>query len=124
MKWDEWRGSLDGRPTFYSKRIFTVFGWRVSIHKFVSTDDDGCFHSHPATAFRVILWGGYEEEIRVSAVQTYLRKRRPLHASFVQPYLVHRVHSLINGRASYSLWVRGPKTNQIELLGGGWAKPR
>lgn len=120
MKWDEWRGSLDGRPTFYSKVIATIFGYRISLHKFVSNDDPDCFHSHPATAFRSVLWGGYEEEIRVSKDQSYLHKRKASHMGFVQPYLVHRVHRLLNGKSSYSLWIRGPKTHETYLIGKGW----
>lgn len=124
MKWDEWRGSLDGRPTFYSKTLAAIFGVRISLHKFVSADDLECFHSHPANALRVVLWGGYEEEIRVSENQSYLHKRRASHIGFVQPYFVHRVHRLLNDKASYSLWIRGPKTHETNLLGEGWAKQR
>lgn len=122
MKWDEWRGGLDGRPTFYSKALAALFGWRVSLHKFVSADAAECLHSHPAIAFRIVLWGGYEEEVLTTENQSYLHVCRAGHMSKVRPDMIHRIHRILNSRASYSLWIRGPKTHQIALFGNGWDK--
>ncbi|MBL4795803.1 MAG: hypothetical protein JKY50_00155 [Oleispira sp.] len=120
LKWDEWRGSLDGRPTFYSKVLINLFGYRISLHKFVSADDPECLHSHPAVAFRVVLWGGYEEEILTTQNRSYLKSRSLGHIGRVKPEMTHRIHRLLNGKVSYSLWIRGPKTHKIKLFGKGW----
>jgi hypothetical protein len=123
IRWDEWRGSLDGRPTFWSKTLLRVGSWRLDLHKFIAGDDAGCFHTHPAHALRVILFGGYVEEVeRVGA--PHLRSWRPGMIGLIPPSLSHRVVSLRNGRVSYSLWIRGPKVARIELRGDGWANQR
>ena len=116
VRWDEWRGSLDDRPTMLIRHLVDVRGMRVDLHKFVDTDDEGCFHTHPSTAFRLVLGGGYIEEMEDGT----LREWRPLRAGFVAPQLSHRISKLRNGRWSYSVWVRGPKRCQIELRGDGW----
>jgi hypothetical protein len=134
MKWDEWRGSLDGRPTFWLKRLLYIPVWkragkwlgcRVDLHKFVGADDFDCFHSHPAYAIRIILWGGYVEEVHDEA--TYnpfgfcaLKTWRPGMVGLVPPKMAHRVHSLRNKRVSYSLWLRGPIVAPVKLIGDGW----
>jgi hypothetical protein len=42
----------------------------------------------------------------------------------VRPELVYRVHRLLNGRVSYSLWLRGPLSRPSKLLGWGPARGR
>lgn len=128
MKWDEWRGSLDGRPVMFIKRLAKFSGCRVDLHKIVRADDDDCYHSHPAWAIRIILRGGYIEEIYDGP--TYdanrfgdLRARLPGRASVIRPSLVHRVHRLL-ASASYSLWLRGPIVAKVELRGKGWQERR
>lgn len=120
MKWDEWRGSLDGRPTFYSKTLLQFRGRKVCLHKFVGADDPGCFHTHPAHAIRIILWGGYVDELEDGQRKTW----RPGRVGRVAPTLSHRAAALINGKCSYSLWLRGPIVATIELHGSGWALQR
>lgn len=105
MKWDDWRGSLDGRATFWSKTLLRLFGWRVDLHKFVAADGPGCFHTHPAYAVRFILFGGYFEQLECGAYRAWF----PFRVGLVKPELSHRVDHLVNGRVSYSLWIRGPK---------------
>lgn len=134
MKWDEWRGSLDGRPTFWLKRLLYVplwkragkwLGCRVDLHKFIGADDPGCYHSHPAYAIRIILWGGYVEEEFVGMVnkdweKTELHVWKPGMIGLIRPAFAHRVVQIRNGRSSYSLWLRGPIIAPIKLLGLGW----
>jgi hypothetical protein len=120
MKWDEWRGSNDGRPSMLIKRLFEWRGWRLDLHKFIRADDLTCFHTHPATAIRIILWGGYTEEIdtRIPGRVLYdYRRLMPGYIGIVRPELCHRVHELRNGHSSYSLWLRGPKTHAVEIIG-------
>lgn len=119
--WDEWRGDFDGRVVMQIKHLVSWRGFKLDLHRFVAADAPGCRHTHPAKALRLVIWGGYVEEVEVGQ-GLELRTCRPLHASIVQPELCHRVASLL-GRVSYSLWLRWPKTHEIELRGEGW-RPR
>lgn len=115
IKWDEWRGSLDGRPTFWKKNLFARRGWKIDLHKFVGADDPGCFHTHPAWAIRIVLWGGYQEEVP----KGFYRNFWPGRIGIIPPWFSHRVSSL-SKTVSYSLWLRGPKVSEIQLQGDGW----
>lgn len=116
MRWDEWRGSLDGRPTLWVRHLLCGRGRHVDIHKMVSRDSEDCFHTHPAYAIRVILWGGYVEEIEGGRYRMWL----PGMFGVVTPTCSHRIAGLRNGRSSYSLWVRFRKRAKVELRGRGW----
>lgn len=120
--WHGWRGDLNGNPTFFYRDLFTIFGWRVTIHKFVSNDMLECFHSHPAVAYRVVLWGGYEEEVMGDEGVRHIEDCDVGYIGRVTPDYVHRIHSLKNQKTSVSLWIRGPKTDEIKLIGDGWKK--
>lgn len=113
MIWDEWRGSFDGRPALWIKKLARVRGRVLQLHKFVRADDEGCFHTHPAWAIRVVLWGGYIEEMGDGRLRTWF----PGRVGVVHPELEHRIASLINGHVSYSLWIRGRKCRKIEVRG-------
>lgn len=110
---DEWRGSLDGRPSLWIKKLVRAFGCVVQLHMFVRADDPGCFHTHPAYAARIIVWGGYVEELGDGR----LRAWRPGMIGVVPPDLEHRIDRLINGRSSWSIWLRGPKRAAINIRG-------
>ncbi|MGE3645467.1 MAG: hypothetical protein AB7F96_16585 [Beijerinckiaceae bacterium] len=113
MRYDEWRGSFDGRPTLWIKVLVARFGCKVQLHKFIRADDPGAFHTHPAWALRVVLWGGYVEETGDGRWRTWW----PGKIGIVWPSYEHRIGGLRNGRVSYSLWLRGPKVAQIETRG-------
>ena len=117
MRWDEWRGSMDGRPTLWVRHIARRAGRLIDIHKMVAKDDPECFHTHPAYAIRVILWGGYIEELEGGKHRTWL----PGMIGLVRPTCSHRIAGLRNGRVSYSLWLRFRKRSPVELRGHGWA---
>jgi hypothetical protein len=120
LPWHEWRGSLDGRPTMLIFHLARWGDWRLDLHKFIGADDPECFHTHPATAWRLVLAGGYVEQLASGREVAW----RPLRAGKVSPELSHRVVRLLNGRWSYSLWLRGPKTHPVALEGAGWARQR
>jgi len=129
--WDEWRGSLDGRPTLWIKRLLYMpiwrrtgkwLGCRVDLHKFIAADDPGCFHSHPAWAIRIVLWGGYDEEIFAVGHGGVFKTWLPGGIGIIRPAFAHRIAGLVNGRVSYSLWLRGPVVAPVLLLGSGWPK--
>lgn len=115
--WSEWRGSLDGRPTMWITYLLKRPSLQISLHKFVAPDDAECFHSHPATAIRCILWGGYTEELFSGRVVRW----RVGHIGLVRPWLCHRIAEL-HGSASYSLWIRFRKTHEVGLYGAGWVR--
>ena len=115
--WSEWVGSLDGRPTMYVTPLLARFGCRVDLHKFVGVDDPGCFHTHPAWAIRVILRGGYVEEVH----NRFYDGWPPGRIGIIRPTFCHRVsHLRASGEPCYSLWIRGPKVAKIQLRGDGW----
>lgn len=133
--WHEWRGSLDGRPTFWLRRLIYIPVWkragkwlgcRVDLHKFIASDDDECFHTHPAWAVRIVLWGGYKEEVHhgmlegtTLPVRSY-KRWKPGMAGIIRPEFCHRIEAVLNGRSSYSLWLRGPICAPVHLVGNGW----
>jgi len=117
MKWDEWRGDLDGRVVMRIKRLINFKGFRLDLHKFIAEDSADCFHTHPAIAIRLVLFGGYIEELESGKLVVW----KPLRIGIVRPSLSHRTSTLLNPkRGSYSLWFRFPKTRKIELRGTGW----
>jgi hypothetical protein len=131
--WFEWRGSLDDRPSMWIARVLQVPVWRrrgkwlsvrVDVHKFVRPDDPGCFHTHPAWAIRVPFWCGYVEEIyQRPGAWTSAREMRywwPISFGLIAPSFAHRVHRLLGGGPSLSLWIRGPICADVKLLGEGW----
>lgn len=118
MIWEEWRGSFDGRPAMWVKTLFGKLGLKIEIHKFVRADDGDCFHTHPAFAIRVILRGGYVEELEDGT----LRAWRAGDIGLVAPSTSHRVDGVLYSRPAYSLWLRGPKVADVELRGIGWPK--
>lgn len=116
MKWHEWRGAMDGRPTLWVRHLLCGFGRHVDLHKMVAPDDEGCFHTHPAYAIRIILWGGYAEELENGIIVTW----KPGQVGIVRPECSHRIAWLRNGLASYSLWIRFKKRAKVYLRGDGW----
>lgn len=128
--WDEWRGDFDGVPVMLIKYLASWRGWRLDLHQMIAPDAPGCFHTHPAKAVRVVLWGGYTEEIereqlpcdlQLASSQPWIHveHRRPGYIGRVKPELCHRIHALPRG-VSYSLWLRWPKTHKTQLRGPGW----
>lgn len=115
--WNFYIGNSVGKVTFYGKFLLALFGRRIVLHKMVGEDEEGCFHTHPAYAIRIILWGGYIEEHFPSR---RMQRWRPGMIGLVRPEFAHRIHRLRNGKASYSLWIRGKKIAPINLVGDGW----
>lgn len=115
MQYDEWIGTEDGRPTMQMKHLFRRWDVRVSIHKMILADDPECFHTHTAWSVRLIVWGGYTEQLEIGA----LRKWRPGCVGIVAPHLSHRIAILPRG-VSFSLWLRFRKVAKVELRGKGW----
>ncbi len=113
LKFDEYRGSSEEGPSLLIKHLFSRLGCKIQLHKFIRADSPGRFHTHPAWAIRIILRGGYIEELGTGE----LREWKPGNIGIVRPELEHRIHKLRNGSNSYSLWLRGPKVRNIKLRG-------
>lgn len=118
MKWDEWRGDHAGHPVMYIKHLASFHGWKIDLHKMVRADDVECFHTHPAKAIRIILWGGYAEQ---EFTGKYFKWWKPGNIGIVKPELCHRIALLLKN-VSYSLWIRWPKSHEVKLIGRGWPK--
>ncbi len=113
LQWDEYRHNFDGVPVFFIKKLVQRLGCTIQLHKFIKADAEGCFHSHPAWAIRIILWGGYVEETKDGCWRTFF----PGRIGIVRPEFMHRIGGLRNGQSSWSLWLRGPKVRKIEVEG-------
>jgi len=120
MEWDEWRGNLDGSVVVMRiKNLFSWHGYKLDIHKFIGKDSEQCFHTHPARAIRIVLWGGYTEELESGEHNIWEAGMMGI----VEPELSHRVSSIFEGGA-ITLWFRFPKTHKVKLPGKGWEKQR
>ena len=97
------------------KNLISFRGYKLDIHKFIGADDKECYHTHPAKCFRLVVWGGYIEELESGDLVLW----PPLRAGIVRPELSHRIAGTIFN-FSYSVWFRFPKTAAIELHGSGW----
>ena len=115
MNWDEWRGSLDGRPVMFTKHLAHWRGVRLDLHKMMRADDADCFHTHPAWAVRCVLWGGYVEERAGGVWRAFF----PGRVGIVRPALAHRIAGLFHN-SSFSVWLRFPKCAEVKLIGEGW----
>lgn len=102
-----------GEVVFKTKHLLPkIFGCRVDLHKMYRADEPGRFHSHPAWAFRIILWGGYIEEL-VMGVKV---KWFPGCMGTIAPTYYHRIDELLNGKYSLSLWIRGPIVQNTHVV--------
>lgn len=117
LKWDKTVDSeRDGLPVLYIKNLFHLWGRRIDFHKIIYPDPWECFHSHPANAIRVVVFGGYSEEY----YDGHIVNRKPGHVGLVRHSDVHRINRLLSESPSYSLWFRGKVRHQTQLRGTGW----
>lgn len=122
MNWNFWIGkSKNNQPVLFVKHLVHLFGCRIDLHKMENPDAPGIYHSHPATAIRIVLRGGYWEAIPVEGkpLKEEYYQKRPGHISVVRPDFVHRIAALSTNKPSYSLWIRGRITDKIKLSGPG-----
>ena len=75
---------IDGNGQFahiWVKHLLCGGGGHIDVHKIIAIDDPRLFHTHPAYAIRLILWGGYYEELEGGARKIW----RPGMVGVVQP---------------------------------------
>lgn len=130
MRWDFWypTNKLAEQATLLIKYLLWLpFPWkhdgrwvrnrlRLNLNKITKPDLRGLFHTHPAPAIRIVLWGGYIEEEYKGGGETKEYTRRPGHIGFVSTLFCHRIKKLRKG-PSYSFWLRGPITSDILYRG-------
>lgn len=110
--WDRWVGRKDGTPSMFTKHLLRLGEWRVDLHKIVSHDDFLWYHSHPSYCLRIVLWGGYSEERPDWSRRTV----PPGFFSIVSPGYFHRISGLLGAGPSYSLWIRGPRIAEVQIV--------
>jgi len=102
---------------------------RLDLHWIKEPDRINFYHSHPARAYRVILWNGYVEQkvyrqgIDPHAItdgSTFVGWKFGSHG-WVEPDFVHRIDYVPKG-GSWSLWFRGSITHEIKV--GGFVNGR
>lgn len=117
MKWDRVQISeKDGLPLIYIKTLFSFGGRSIRLHKIIYPDPWEQFHTHPGRAIRIILWGGYVEEMHDGTMREWL----PGMIGLLRHDDCHRINRLRHERPSYSLWLRGKARHETMLKGTGW----
>jgi hypothetical protein len=117
--WSFWVGNFNDEVVMQVYILIDCFGCRVDLHRIVRADKLGCFHTHPATAYRFVLFGGYVEEVWLSPHRGYMNEIRPGFFGRVTPDYTHRIEYLLSD-SSWSLWFRGRVVAPIRLVGNGW----
>lgn len=111
VKWDSWQGSSDIHLVMLTKHLLKWGTRKIDLHKIIAPDLSGRFHSHPANAIRVILWGSYVEEIEGGELKTWKAGM----IGFVPGPYSHRFHEVYG--PCYTLWIRGISQFKIRLVG-------
>lgn len=119
FKWVLGKGSIPGTPIMYTMRLFKTKRLGIDLHKIVHADAIDCFHTHPYRAIRIVLWGGYVEQMETGIKLI----RLPRYIGMINPASCHRIHSLLRG-PSYTLWIKGRATHNAEMRGEGWHHAR
>lgn len=112
MNYDLTIHTPDGEPVLLIKYLIRWRGWELNLHKIVRPDEVGCFHTHPANAWRLILWGGYIEQLSDFSCVFW----DPGKFGKIRPEFEHRI-AYLYGKASYTLWLRAPVTAAITTRG-------
>ena len=128
VKWDKWCGQNKDDPALYVKHLLRIPYWRragkwrsmrIDLHKICLEDALGTFHSHPAWAMRIILWGEYIEEILPDIATGQDRHDYWGFLSFgiIAPAFSHGIRSV--RIPTYTLWIRGPVVADIKITKDG-----
>lgn len=112
MKYDLTIYTPGMEPVLHIKYLVRFRGWEFNLHKIVRPDDHECFHTHPANAWRLVLWGGYVEQLSDGNLMFW----DPGKFGKIVPEFEHRIACLY-GKASYTLWLRAPITAKITTRG-------
>jgi len=72
MFWNKITVSGEGLIILKSKFLLKFGNYRIDLHKITSPDIPLNYHSHPADAFRIILWGSYVEELEDGSLHRWV----------------------------------------------------
>ena len=103
---------IAGENVYMRRWGIELFGYKIKIHQILRPDDDRCEHDHPYWMFRIILWGGYSEEVGCDGFCHKIKVCRPGHISFCPATYRHRISKLHNGHSSWSFVIAGPETRE------------
>lgn len=94
-----------GEP--YMIRIYLTHwrGWRLYLHRFVTSDGERWLHDHPFGALAVVMAGGYVEEV-LPALGAEARGYRRRLWNWIPARKFHRISSVITD--TWTLFVHGP----------------
>ena len=94
-----------GKP--YLVRIYLAHwrGWRVYLHRFVTSDGERWLHDHPFTGCALVLAGGYWEEV-LPALGGMKRLYRRRWLNWIPGRKFHRIAAVRPG--TWTLFVHGP----------------
>jgi hypothetical protein len=109
MKWDYVEAGI-----LHIKKLVSFGGFQINLHRITGRDHVNVFHSHPAKAIRILLKGGYIEEVpkgRYSDYDYWHCGR----IGFIEPQFVHRI-AHVEDNGSWTLWIRWPITHKIKLF--------
>jgi len=116
--------NIDGSAPYLVRwSINLPFGLSLKLHQILRPDDDRCQHDHPWWFLRLILWGGYVEEL-ADRQQNCLpwRPWAPWRVYFCPLHFRHRIRSL-HRESSWSLVLCGRKVRTWGFFTRlGWVK--
>jgi hypothetical protein len=119
MKWKEYRNETNGQIYLFALMLLEWGERQLRLHMIIRSDPPGQYHSHPSWGLRLVLWGGYTEELEPSTGKRRLLHWWPGRIGIVGPNYTHRIHD-VWGRRSVSLWLRGKTRAPTFLRGPGW----
>ena len=100
---------IDGDEIYLRRWNLHLGRFSIKLHHILRNDHDRCEHDHPWNFIRIILWGGYVEE--VNGKKRTCKPWRPWAPWRVYPVsgtFKHRVDTLVKG-SSWSLILCGPR---------------
>lgn len=108
----KWRGFSSDKLSDHLRTLvlFRLGGRAIRLHDFRDIDTSGVYHGHPARSIRIILYGGYDEELPDGHIQCW----RPGMIGYVRPEFQHRIVRLAK-KNSLSLWIRGRKRFDVKV---------
>jgi hypothetical protein len=115
--------NVNDAPYLERYHVGTAFGWKIYLHRFVSSDGEHHLHNHPwRHGLSIILSGGYTEEVAVdvcphaSASGMIVTRVERRWFNRVDGAYIHRIaESLPN---TWSLFMHGPR----QVVDGGRLK--
>ena len=88
-------------------------GWRLYLHRFVTSDGERWVHDHPFAGLAVVLSGGYAEEV-LPALGAEPRAFLRRWFNWITARKLHRISSVLPN--TWTLFIHGPHRNKWGFL--------